>query len=184
MEAKADSIINFETIIVPGLLQTGEYTRALMKKCGYVPDAEIEDRMISRLHRHSVLFRRNPPDLVAIIDELVLHRLVGNRDIMRRQLEHLLEVAEHSNITIRVVPNDGRTHDGIEGCFIMVRRAGLPAVVFVEGLTSGLFLEERTEVSSYESVVRSLSHCALDKRHSAELIATMAQQLETEASDA
>lgn len=88
LESKADSIVNFEGMVMPGLLQTGEYARAIMTECGYVPENEVEDRMVTRLRRHSVLLRRHPPHLHALIDELVLHRLVGGRDILRRQMEH------------------------------------------------------------------------------------------------
>lgn len=182
LESKADRIVNFETVVIPGLLQTGEYTRAIMTECGYVPEDEIEGRMVARLKRHSILLRQRPPQLDAIIDELVLHRLVGGRDVLRRQLEHLVECSQRLNITIRVVPNAGHAHAGIDGSFILVRRSGFPAVVFVDSLTSSLFLEDRSEIASYESVLRRLSSSALDERQSIELIGELAKRLDTEAS--
>lgn len=93
LEARAATITNFEGMNVPGLLQTGEYTRSMMIESGIVPDGEVEQRMVTRLDRHAVLRRRDAPKLVAIIDELALHRVVGGPDVMRRQLEYLVEQA-------------------------------------------------------------------------------------------
>lgn len=182
LEAKADHIVNFEGMVIPGLLQTGEYTRAVMVECGYVPADEVEQRMVARLRRHSVLLRQHPPHLTAIIDELALHRAVGGRNVLRRQMDHLVETGQKPNITVRVVPNRGRAHAGIDGSFVVFRRYGFQPVVFVDNLTSSLFFEERDEIDRYESVLRSLSDYALDERESAALIMERAQCLDTEVS--
>lgn len=182
LESKAASIVNFETVVVPGLLQTGEYTRALMRNSGQVPENEIENRMVTRLHRHSVLLRQHPPALVAVIDELVLHRLIGGQDILRRQLEHLAELAARDNITIRVLANNARCSAGADGSFIFVRRTGLSPVVFLDSLTSSLFLEEQQEINRYAALVCSLSEHALDARQSVHRISELARSLDTKAS--
>lgn len=177
LENRAVTITNFEGMNIPGLLQTGEYTRALMIECGNVPEDEVEQRMVTRLDRHAVLRKRNGPDLVAIIDELALHRVVGGRDVTRRQLEYLAELYEHP----RVVPNTGRANAGLNGSFAVIRRREGPPVVFLENLTSSLFLEEPEEIASYQHAVRELLYHALDAAESRETIAALARSLDTEA---
>jgi transcriptional regulator with XRE-family HTH domain len=169
LEAKADLIVNFEGMNIPGLLQTGEYTRALMMECGMVPESEIETRMVTRMRRHSVLMRQRPPRLVAIIDELVLNRMIGGPDVLRRQLDHLVTTAEDPNIQLRVVPNTG-AHSGVNGSFELIRRRGGHKVVFLENLTSSLFLEEAKEIETYEKAIRSLLNRALPAEESVRLI--------------
>ena len=182
LEAKADTITDYASTVIPGLLQTGEYTREIMTRCGYVPHDQIEQRMASRLRRHSILRKPDRPNLSVLIDQSVLHRTVGDSGIMRRQLDYLAEATQWPNITVRIVPNDGRTQAGIDGSFILLYRAGFPSVVFVESLTSGLFLETPSEVDKYKSVLRDLSQHALDEQHSVETLAQLAIQLDTETS--
>jgi transcriptional regulator with XRE-family HTH domain len=182
LESNAEAIVNFETVVVPGLLQTGEYTRAIMIECGYVPSHEVEERMVTRLHRHSLLRRARPPQLLGIIDEPVLHRRIGGRDVLRRQLEHLMNVASQPHIRIRVVPRSVAAHAGIDGAFTLLRRPHASPVVFLENLTSSLFLEESAEIDKYESALRTLSEQALDERQSVEMINALANRLDTEAS--
>lgn len=182
LESKADHIVNFEPIVIPGLLQTGEYTRAFMHECGYIPPEEIEDRMVARLRRHSILLRERPPHLTTIIDELALQRVVGGNDVLRRQMDHLVEMARRPNISIQVIPNRG-AHTGTTGAFALIRQSGGPTVVFTENLTSSLFLEDKTETKTYTDAIRRLSDEGLDARQSTELIASTADQLSTEASE-
>ncbi|MEO6086128.1 MAG: helix-turn-helix transcriptional regulator [Umezawaea sp.] len=169
LEAKADLIVNFEGMHIPGLLQTGEYTRALMNECGMVPTIEIEGRMVTRMRRHAVLLKERPPRLIALIDELVLHRMIGGPDVVRRQLEHLVEAACLPNTTLRVVPNSG-AHAASAGAFELVRRPAGHKVVFLENLTSSLFLEEPQEIETYEQAIRLLLARALSAEESVRLI--------------
>ena len=169
LEAKADLIVNFEGMNIPGLLQTGEYTRALMVECGMVPETEVEQRMITRMRRHAVLLKQQPPRLIAIIDELVLHRMIGGPDVLRRQLDHLVETAQEPNITLRIVPRTA-AHSGVNGSFELIRRTGGHKVVFLENLTSSLFLEEAKEIETYEKAIRRLLKRALPAEESVRLI--------------
>lgn len=179
LESRALTITCVEPVVVPGLLQTGEYTRAIMIESGLVDDNDVEDRMITRLRRHSVLLRRNPPGLLAIIDELALRRVVGGRDVLRRQLEHLVEMAQRPNIVIRVLLNADRAHAAIDGGFVVIRRPEGTPVIFLEHLTSSLFMEEREEVRQYESVTRELLNHALDPAESVRYLAKRARLLAT-----
>jgi transcriptional regulator with XRE-family HTH domain len=180
LESRAWTITNFEGMTVPGLLQTGEYTRSMMIESGLIPEDQVEERMLTRMRRHSVLLRGRPPGLVAIVDELALRRVIGGPDVHRRQMDHLLEMAARPNIRIRVVPNAHRAHAGVNGSFSVIRRAQGPPVVFLENLTSSLFLEERHEIERYEHATRELLNWALDAAQSAEHIAAMATQLDAE----
>jgi transcriptional regulator with XRE-family HTH domain len=181
LESRADRIVNVETMTVPGLLQTGDYTRALLLESDMVPEDEIEDRMVTRLRRHSVLMRQRPPTLLTIIDELVLHRTVGGPDVTARQLLHLVRAAQKPHITIRVVPKD-RAHAGIMGAFALIGQPARSPVVFVEQPTSGLFVEDRAEVEVYGGIVEKLLNAALDQAQSVELIASLAKRRATGAS--
>jgi transcriptional regulator with XRE-family HTH domain len=180
LEAKAESIVNFGLSLVPGLLQTGEYTRSVMSTCDYVPETDIENRMFTRVRRQSILMRRNPPSVLALVDELALRRLVGNREIQRRQFAYLLEQSRDPRLSLRVVPNDGQVHGGVEGSFVILRRRGFPTVAFTETMTSSLFFEDPKEVETYESVVLGLLGRALCKEESVEFVAWLAKQLDTE----
>ncbi len=182
LESRARAITNFDDTIVPGLLQTGEYTRSMMIESGLVADDEVENRMVTRLQRHSVLLRSHPPYLMAIIDELALCRMIGGRDVLRRQLQHLVELAARPNIDIRVVPNT-RTHAGVNGAFTVLRRAEGSPVVFLENLTSSMFLEEPQEIERYEYATRELLTHALDTAQSVEHIAAQANRLDVEGLD-
>lgn len=182
LESRADRIVNFETVVVPGLLQTTEYTRAVIADGGDVPSTEVDPRVETRSRRSAVLYGRNPPQLLAIIDEPVLHRPVGGCNVLNRQLWHLLHAAARPNISVRVVPRSVPTHAGLEGAFSLISRSGLVPVVFVENLTSSLFLEERAEVDMYESALARLSETALSEQQSLELIASMTEHAAEEAS--
>lgn len=174
LEERANTIINFETVVIPGLLQTREYTRSLMANCGYVPAEEVEDRTSLRQERQTILKRRSAPNLLAIVDELALHRPIGGPEVFRHQLLHLAHAAARPNITVLVVPNDGRAHPGIDGAFILIRRPHLSSVVLTGNLTSSLILEESGEINQYNSLVRDLSERALDQEQSMELVSTLA----------
>ncbi|MFD0202225.1 MULTISPECIES: helix-turn-helix domain-containing protein [Saccharothrix] len=177
LESKADLIVSFEGMNVPGLLQTGEYTRALMIECAMVPVDEVENRMVTRMQRHAVLLKHGPPQLTAFIGELVLHQVVGGPNILRRQLDHLVEAAQIPNITLRVLPNVG-VHPGVNGGFELVRRSSGNKVVFLENLTSSLFLEEKDEIEAYEQAIRTLADRALTAEESARLITRLARRLD------
>lgn len=150
-----------------------------MTESGIVPESEIEGRMAARFCRQSVLEQWNPPSWLAFIDELALHRLVGGREVMRRQLDYLLEFARRKHITIRIVANHG-SHAAIDGSFELIEQPGRPPVVFVEEVASQLFIEHRDEVGVYERIVERLSECALDEPQSAVRVADTARRLDVE----
>lgn len=178
LESRALAITNFEGMTIPGLLQTGEYTRSMMTESGLVPEDQVENRMVTRMHRHAVLRRQNPPRFIALIDALALERVIGGVDVLRRQLEYLIELSARPHIDIRVVPNAGRAHAGVNGGFTVLRRPDGGPVVFLENLTSSLFLEEPLEIARYQSATRELLAQSLDLAQSLECIAALAKRLD------
>lgn len=174
-EAKASTIVNFELAVIPGLLQTPGYTRALTRDFEKgASDEEVEARVNFRQQRQARLSQPNPPNFLALIDEMALRRAVGGPEVFQHQLLHLLHAGEHPNITILVVPNDGDVHPGIDGGFIMLRKGGQSSLVYVDNLVSCHYFEEQVEVDEYASAIQRLSDRALDQRESMELIATLA----------
>lgn len=176
LESRADHIVTFETVVVPGLLQTSDYTRALMEESGLIAAEEIEDRLADRGRRGSVLARENPPDLLALIDELVLYRAIGGLKVLRGQLRRLAEIARRPNVRIHVVPSKTRGHSGLDGAFEVLRQPAGNSVVFLENLTSSLFLEEESEVATYRQAAESLFKRAFTEQQSVELLAALAQR--------
>jgi transcriptional regulator with XRE-family HTH domain len=174
LERKADLIVSFEGMHIPGLLQITDYTRALMLDSELVPTTELANRLDIRDQRRTILVGPKPPRMLAVVDELALHRLVGDAEIMRRQLDHLKEMANHPNIALRVLTNSG-AHAGANGAFLLLRRANGHKVVFLENLTSVLILEEPHEISRYEESIRLLVRRALSQEDSVELIDRLAR---------
>lgn len=181
LESRAERIVDVEIAVMPGLLQTSEYTRALMAESGIIPETEIAKNLTTRQGRHSVLLERQPPKLVVIIHELALHQMVGGPGVMRRQLEYLLQWSWQPHVVIQVLPNTG-AHPGASGSFILLDLPKRSSVVFLENLTSSLFVEEHSDVEVYQHAVRNLTSRVLDERQSREMIATVAQRLEPGAS--
>ena len=179
LEARASRIVNFENALVPGFLQTGEYTRAVMRDSGVVADDEVEERILARLRRHSVLLRQHAPTFPAIVNEAVLYQ--GEPNVLRRQLDHLVEASIRPNISIRVIPGDDGCVAPI-GSFALLQQGEGPTVVYLENLVSSLFLEDAQEVETYRRALRRLSKRALDERQSVELIAGLARGLDPEES--
>jgi transcriptional regulator with XRE-family HTH domain len=175
-EADAKLITNFESMLVPGLLQTAAYTRAVMRDGG-APIEAVEGRVAARLARKSVLSREFPPRLVAVIDEPALRRPVGGRAVMREQLEHLTATAVRPHIDILVVPNVSGAHPGVSGPFVLLEFNGAPPIVHLENYTSSLFLDDPQDVKSYRGLIKDLVRVALDQQESVEFIASLAMEL-------
>jgi transcriptional regulator with XRE-family HTH domain len=164
LESAAATIRCFEIQFVPGLLQTEEYARAVTR-LGHqsAPPEEIERRVSLRRKRQDLLTRSAPPRVWAILDETVLRRPVGGTAVMRTQLRHLIETSRPRNVTIQVVPFDRGGHAGAGGSFSVLRfdEQYLPDIVYVEQLTSALYLEQRSDVEHYLEVMDQLSGGAL-----------------------
>jgi DNA-binding XRE family transcriptional regulator len=179
LEAAASIIRTFELQFVHGLLQTEAYARAVTLLGHNATPAEDIDRRVSlRLRRQDLLTGPEPPRVWSVIDEAALRRPVGGRAVMRAQLNHLTEVAELPTVTIQVVPFGRGGHAAASGSFTILRFAepALPDVVYIEHLTSALYLEKPGDVDHYMEVMNHLSTQALTPADTTRFLTEMTRE--------
>ncbi|WP_405881645.1 helix-turn-helix domain-containing protein [Streptomyces sp. NBC_01136] len=180
LETDAASLRAFEPQIVPGLLQTRPYAEALIQ--GALPEtstADIEKRVQVRLRRQErVSTEDNPLRLWAVLDEAALHRVVGNRQVMREQLEHLVEISQLPHITVQVLPYEVGAHPGLNGQYAILEfpDAADSSVVYIEGVTSDLYLEKAADVQKYSVMYEHLRAQALNVDQSRQFISDAAKE--------
>ncbi|MGH3943356.1 MAG: helix-turn-helix domain-containing protein [Pseudonocardiaceae bacterium] len=182
-ENKAVTIDEFEATLVPGLLQTTDYARALLRQAGTIPPDEIEDRVAARLGRQSLFGRERPARFTFFVHEFVLRLPVGGPTVMFEQLQHLLRKAIRPYLTLRVVPAARGGHAAINGTFRLMEFAEFRPVAYLESQTASLFLEKPEEIAAYRRILRLLAETALGEGESAELIATLATELYADRED-
>jgi transcriptional regulator with XRE-family HTH domain len=152
LEEAATLIREYEVQLVPGLLQTSDYARAVIQgDRGGVPAAEVDRRIELRRGRQKVLRRADPPQLWAVLDEAVLRRRVGGPEVMRAQLAALIEATELPHVQIQIVPFGAgrRVAAGFPFAILRFLEPELPDVVYVEHLTSALYLDQLGDVDEY-----------------------------------
>jgi transcriptional regulator with XRE-family HTH domain len=172
LEAKAIRIENFETTFVPGLLQTAEYCREVINGCApHLTETEVDNLVASRMARQAVLTRRNAPRLLAVLDESVLRRQVGDCAIMERQRRQLADFAQHPHIRLQVVPYAAGVYPGWQGPFMVQEFADDPAFVYVESQTTCMFLDTEADLAAYRLAMRNILDVALSPEESLTLIA-------------
>lgn len=177
-EREARHITELNIAVVPGLLQTAEYARAVMLDGG-VPAPDAETRVAIRVGRQDVVTRRRAPaGLEALIDEAVLLRPVGANEVMVEQLQRLFEAASLPNVTIRILPLG--IHPGIDGPFVFYEFAKAPSIVHLEHHSSSAFLDEPEDISAYSALRDTVRMAALSTGDSVELLGSYAQKLEGE----
>lgn len=173
-EAIATRVVGCAPLLVPGLLQTGGYTRAIMKEGG-VPADEIEMRVATRIGRREALTRPDPVALLALIGEGVLRQQIGGHEVMAAQLDHLLAMAELPNVEIRLIPIHTGWTPAHEGPFVMVEPAEGRPVVHIESRRSGLFLHEPADIDAYQTGVETLLSACMSAEESAVAITREAE---------
>jgi hypothetical protein len=178
LEQEATSIRIFQSTVVPGLLQTESYARATLE--AVVPEFTTEriDQLVQvRLTRQQSLTRNPPLRLWTVLDESVLHRLVGGISVMHEQLERLVEAAQSPYVTLQVIPYSAGAHPAMESTFDILDFAGpTPSVVYVEGLIGYVYLERPQDIHRYQVVFERLSQVALNPQDSIKLIAEVGAQ--------
>jgi hypothetical protein len=161
---------------MPGLLQTSDYARAVVRALvpKWVPDV-VEQRVAGRMARQQLLFSEHPPRFEAVVDESVLHRVVGSPAIMQGQLERLLELTTLPSVTLRVIPHEAGALPSGNNKFIILGFAQptIRDVVFIEGLTGDLYLDDPPEVEVYNTTFRTLVNLAADPDATREIISAM-----------
>ncbi|HET8683843.1 MAG TPA: helix-turn-helix transcriptional regulator [Micromonosporaceae bacterium] len=159
LEAAASVIRTYEVQFVPGLLQTPDYARAVvLLRHSRAPETEVDRRVDLRLARQRVLTRPGPPRLWAVMDEAVLRRLIGGPEVMRAQIEALVEATRLPNVKLQVIRFRSGGHSAAGGPFAILRfpDQDLPDVVYVEQLNSALYLDKRDDVTEYAMAMDQL----------------------------
>jgi transcriptional regulator with XRE-family HTH domain len=180
LEAAAVRFRDFQPMVMPGLLQTEDYARAVLRAAPNPGSAEDIDRQVAlRMERQATLGQASPPDLWVVLSENIVRVHVGGPAVMRAQLRRLIDVAERSNVTLQVLPFTTAAHVQPISPFTILEfpDAADPTVVYLEHLTGSLFLETADEVSRYTVVFDHLRAEALGTAPSIDLIARVAAEL-------
>lgn len=177
-EDEARSVWNYESLLLPGLLQTEDYARAVVR--GGLPEAshdEVERLVEARMARQAVLTRDNPVKLWAIVDEAALRRRVGGPAVMNAQLHRLIQTAEVPAVTLQVIAFDAGAHPGMPGSFAIIKFPGDedPDVVYIDSMAGDLFLETEPEIQRFTLAFEHLRAVALSPADSQALIASIAE---------
>jgi DNA-binding XRE family transcriptional regulator len=180
LESAASLIRTYEGQFIPGLLQTDDYMRAVVRGAHLEESVEEVGRRVRlRMARQMLLTREQPPRLWAVVDEAAQRRPVGGREVLRGQLERLIEAAKLPNVTLQVLPFGVGAHSAMLGAFSILRFADreLPDVVYLEHLTSALYLDRRDEVERYLDVMELLCVDSEPPAKTVELLTEMLNRL-------
>lgn len=170
----------FESTLVPGLLQTEGYVRALLSAGRpAVSQSDIDRRVQFRIERQAILRREKPPSYIAVLDEAVLRRPVGTIDTMREQLQYLINSSERAHITIHVVPFSSGAYVGQDGAFSILgfTEPHNPDVVYIESPAGNLYLEEPETVQRKIDAFNRIRQAALNKQETSTFIRTIITEL-------
>jgi hypothetical protein len=162
-ESQATGLRLWEMALVPGLLQTPDYARAVLSTRPNTSEDEVESLVAARLARQEVLSREDPPLVWALLDEYVLHREVGGPQVMADQLAYLAEASRRPNMTIQVVPYSAGPHSGLLGSFAIAEVNGAPPVAYLETGAEGETTEEPSMVAKVALTWDTLRSEALPK---------------------
>lgn len=181
LESSARVIRAYEPHVVPGLLQTEEYARHILRKgaVGRAVKGEVERHVALRMERQRLLTRADAPRLWVLVEETALRRPVGPPQVMRAQVDRLLEEAERPSVTLQITEFSSGFHPGTYGPFVLFRFGlpELPDMVYVEYLTGAVYLDERTEVASHLELLDRMSAQAATARRTKEILRDFRREL-------
>ncbi|MCO5968822.1 helix-turn-helix domain-containing protein [Actinoallomurus soli] len=173
LEAEAASVLVFEPLAVPGLLQTPEYADAVIRGGAMtLSDDQVQARIDIRTRRQQALYEDPALEVIAVLDEAVLHRIVGGRKVMCAQIEHLRQIAQLPNVTVQVIPYDAGAHASMSSSFNILRfpePSDLDAV-FVDLVAGEMFIEEPAEVKRYQSTFLNLVGAAASPANTLDIL--------------
>jgi hypothetical protein len=179
LEDSAASIATYQQSLVPGLLQVEEYARAVLR--AILPDRqkEAERRLSLRMARQRLLSQENSPKFWAILDESILRRPIGGQDVLKKQLQHLVEIGESTDVTLQVLPFEAGEHPGLDGGFSIVSFPDPldPDVVYLEHATSNEYLEDVEPVDRYGFLFDQLRSQSLTPDESIAFLKNVASSL-------
>lgn len=179
LEAEATRICTYEAIVVPGLMQTEAYANAVNASTKWRADLDLERDTAVRMRRQERV-AAGDLNLWAVLDEAAIRRVVGGEQVMREQLQHLLELAHQPSVTLQVLPFTAGQHPAMSGPFVIAQFADRrqdPDVVYLENQTGGLYMEEKAEIDRYNVTFGRLIADALDLGRSAKLIGRVIDEL-------
>ena len=181
LENDAESENCFSQNVLPGILQTAPYAEALLRAVFLAsPPGEIMRRVQARMNRQKLLTKEDPLELITVLDEGVLRRWIGGPAVMAAQLRHLIDMAERPNITIQVLPFAAGAHIAIDSPFVLLRFPGPSSsnIVYLENMTSELFIENEAEAYHYSLAFDRLRETALESADSVEFIAQIEHEID------
>ncbi len=178
-ESEARQLLTYETLLIPGLLQTEEYARAVIR--GMLPqatDEEVEARVAARTQRQQVL-DGDQLRLWAVVDEAALRRSVGDAAVLRAQMEHLQKEAKRPNLTLQVLPFDAGPHPALLGAFVILKFGdiGAPDMVYIESEAGDLFLDDEPSVDRYNTTFEHLRATALSSAASMDFLSRYMREI-------
>jgi transcriptional regulator with XRE-family HTH domain len=177
-ESEAAAIHSYETMMIPGLLQTAEYMTTLAHAMYDDVTKEETDRLVAaRTERQRLLKKRDAPELCFFIEETVLRRRTGDPGVMCRQLQHLVGVAGYQKVDLRIVPLSAGLHAGADGSFLVLHFADQPSLLYVAQRSNAAFVEETAHVAAAVKSLRRLRSVALSREDSVDLIASLGNEL-------
>lgn len=182
MEGAASSIRAFAGLVVPGLLQTTDYARAVVRAILIgLGQAEIDRVVELRRRRQALLERDDAPPYWVVLDEAVLRRVVGGAEVQRAQLQRLAEATALPRVTLQVLPFSAGAHSGLDGEFTIIgfQDDADQDVVYIEATTSQLYLQSTAEIRQYSTLFDHLRAKALDPAHSADFFTKVAKELDS-----
>jgi transcriptional regulator with XRE-family HTH domain len=172
LEIEAAQVSSYESCVIPWMFQTKEYARAVIR--GSLPridDHVLDERVAARITRQEIITRESPPHFWSLVDESSLRRRVGSNQIMRDQLNGMVDLAAIPNMTLQVVPFGLGAHPGLDNTFEFLEfQSGQPPVVYLENMAGGLYLESASDVDRYKEALMHLRAGALDPESSVSLI--------------
>ncbi|MFB4196584.1 helix-turn-helix domain-containing protein [Streptomyces carpaticus] len=178
LESEALEIKNFEPILIPGLLQTEAYMRAvILANPAVLPPADVERLVKVLCERQTILTGERPPRLWAILGESAIRQTIGGAAVLREQLAHLEAMGKHQNIVIQVLPHNAGAHTGLAGAFVIFGLDRDSDVVCVENMTGTLYMDRPGERQSYNEAFNHLRATALNPADSLALIQRVAQDM-------
>lgn len=172
LEGLAVGESTYESLLLPGQLQTPEYAAALLENNLRVPPMDIAQVVRARMARQRLTDETNPLRLRAVIEEYVLDRVVGGPSVMRAQLQHLRELMGRENVDVRVMPVDIAVHDGLEGDFLLLDFEEAQSIGYIEYPDGAIYIQDQMQVAAYGLSMERLCSAALSAADSVDAVTT------------
>lgn len=182
LEAEAVRIRTYETVLIPGLLQTPGYAEAVFKAGQVVPFEQIDRKVESRMARRSVLDLPNGPHLTVVIDEAALRKVAGSRTVMAEQIRFLGAMASHYKVTVLVITNEVGTHPAVDGAFTLFDfPKPEPGIVSIPTVVEALYVEDESYFDQHALIFDAVQNLALNPQASLDLLGSIATEHEKRA---